>query len=268
MKNEIEVLNSLFEYAYLLSKVKIKKNEKWNIKAAFIIFKQAVDNIGTALAFLPDSPIQSQFKRLSISLIASLCRISIDNFIAISYLIQDRSDNIRSLQELSWIQAIDSEKLEMVKYIDTPNPVISQLKTNVVERETQIRNHPHFSKLEKKVRNNCARGFSDKIYRPDQIVEKLGIDRSIFWPMYTHYSQFIHSTSFAINQNAAFLSGQKGALDILKIYIADLSGIFSLTINVFADGFNINLKKEAPIGILRTLLFWDGYFHWRYKKDE
>lgn len=265
--NELITLYSLFEFSKnLLTRIRLANSATWCQKAAFLVFRQALESVGVVLSYLPDSPIQSQFKSFSPSILASQGRIMVDNFITISYLLEKKTpEQMSNLQELIWNQGIDFDRQRIVQQFNPQSSELKKLARQIKNRDRKIRNHPLFNTLDKKMQNKCAKGQNDKIYTPNEIIERNGIKSDLFWPTHNHFSQFVHSTAFATDQLVGFERDAEQSLHFIRILVTEFISLFSLTILWFSDGFGVS-KEEIPLGILHTLLYWWDFFQGKYEE--
>ncbi len=264
-KNELITLYSLFEFSKNLNiKLIVPDDAEWNVRNIMLIFRQAIDSVGVILSSLPESPIESQFKTFTPTIAASQGRILIDHYLSIAYLSSAHDQEMLEFQEMVWNQAIDFKRWQVVSTFNKDNEHLPDLEEKIKDQEEQIRIHPFFLKLDKNLRNNCAKGFKDKIFNRNDIRGKIKIVPKIFWTLDTHFSQYVHSTAYSTDQLAIFGNDINESLSFLKHFISNICGLFSLIIleTCIVSGFN---EKQIPLGIFGTLIFWREFFE---GKDE
>lgn len=265
-KNELITLYSIFEFGNnLFIKLIVPDDADWNVKKSMLIFKQAIDSVGIILSSLPDSPLNSEFKSFNPSILGSQGRILIDHYITIAYLMGPKEPAMLNFQKMVWDQAIDFKRFFLVENYNPRSTELPQLKEQIKNNEKLIRENPLYEKLPKEIRNNCANGFSDKIYQRNQIKGIVNIVPKIFWTIDTHFSQYIHSTAFSTDQLALIGKDINKSFGFVKNLVAKITGLFSLILLeiIYSSDFS---REQIPLGVFQTILFWKDFFEG--KADE
>lgn len=261
-KNDLISIYSIFEFGRnLLTNIPPEEYQQWNRNASYLAYHQAVTSAGVLLNYLPESPINSDFKDFGPSFVAAQGRMLKDNFISIIYLLEDVDDSVLEFKELVWDQAIARNRFMMVNQINAENERLGDIEQFMNRNEQDIRDHDFFDTLEAKIQNNCAKGFTDKIYKDNVIVDKYNIDESVFWSAYQHYSQFIHSTAFSTDQLTLFLADQRSAeaIGFIKTQVRNYLSLLSLTSFVFIEEFKIN-HDIVPTTIFQEISMWFRFY--------
>lgn len=267
-KNELIELYSVYEFGKnLIERRKIDETAPWFVRGAVLVYQEALSATGIVLSYLPESPIPSHIKSFSPLTLASQIRILIDCYLSISYLLENKDDEKSMLQELVWEHAINSQRYRMVKQFNPDSPAISSLESKNEANRKEIEKHPLFNQLETEVRNNCLNGISDKIYTRNQLVQRLGLDEGVFWPIENHYSQFIHATAFAADQLLAIQKDPPGAIHFIYTLAANFTGFFSMNTLSLSEGLGIK-PDQIPLGVFHTLLYWKDFFTGNYAENS
>ena len=109
------------------------------------------------------------------------------------------------------------------------------------------------------MQNNCAKGYIEKIFERNNITGKIKIIPSVFWSIDNHFSQYVHSSAYSTDQLAIWGRDINESYRLLKTFISNIVGLFSLIILEICITSNFS-TKQIPLGIFDTLVFWREFF--------
>lgn len=167
------------------------------------LFSKILLHLGAILNLLPESSFLNTYRGLQfwdISSIAVLTRALIETYLAFYYIsVDDISKGQRELRLSVWDYNSYKNRVRGLKSINPQNPELKRLKTEYQEQWDNIR-----GKLGKIISSNKLKNIKEArtffLWDRYEILKKVGIPKNYIKTAYNYLSQYVHATSFAMEQ--------------------------------------------------------------------
>lgn len=266
-ENELQDLHRLFEYSQQLMGEMLENEDKlhseWYIYQAAFCLIACFESVGVALTFLPDSPVDSEFKAPAFTNLASSARLIHEGLYVTTYLLSEKSEEESELQSLVWQYHTERKRLAIVETFDPNNPDLDVLKNHVSNLRDNLEENQMFNALDNNKKNNILEGRTDRTMYRGEIEDLLNIDSGYLSSNFKFLSQYSHLTSYAANQVNAYGADPGSIPSGLSILVRDILCKYSLIVDRISETFETGMPPDVQdlthhyIGVIENI---DGKF--------
>lgn len=196
--------------------------DNWNTAYSSIILGKLCLHAHAVLQLMPnlDSSNRYEIVTWDISSIATIVRALIESYYVFYYLgVDSVTEDELELRNLLWMYHSEKQRLDMLKMINSNNPIVKQIEKGIEELKQKFKKNTYYQTLSSSRKSKIVSGKIGILHSNSELSRRAGINPDYYKSNFNYLSAYVHAFPYAYSQLNLFRAGDDESLHIIRTNI-------------------------------------------------